>query len=67
MAGRVDEMLLVSEEDLHAAQANLTEELGITVEGAAAAAWAGLGAARTGRPGPSDRHRQQHVTRTRVR
>ena len=42
MAGRVDDMLLVSEEDLHAAQAELTDELGITVEGAAAASWAGL-------------------------
>jgi threonine dehydratase len=42
MPGRVDDMLLVSEEQLHAAQAILTEELGVTVEGAAAAAWAGL-------------------------
>jgi threonine dehydratase len=42
MAGRVDDMLLVSEEALHAAQAELTDELGITVEGAAAASWAGL-------------------------
>lgn len=42
MAGRVDDMLLMSEEDLHAAQAELTDELGITVEGAAAASWAGL-------------------------
>jgi threonine synthase len=34
-------MVLVTEEALHEAQAVLTEELGITVEGAAAAAWAG--------------------------
>lgn len=42
MAGRVDAMRLVSEGALHAAQAELTEALGITVEGAAAASWAGL-------------------------
>jgi threonine dehydratase len=42
MAGRVDEMRVVGEEALHAAQAELTDELGITVEGAAAASWAGL-------------------------
>lgn len=42
MAGRVDAMATVSEDDLHAAQILLTEELGITVEGAAAASWAGL-------------------------
>ena len=42
MAGRVHEMRVVSEAALHAAQAVLTDELGITVEGAAAAAWAGL-------------------------
>ena len=42
MPGRVDDMLLVSEEQLRAAQAVLTDELGVTVEGAAAAAWAGL-------------------------
>jgi threonine dehydratase len=41
MAGRVDEMRLVSEAALRAAQSVLTEELGITVEGAAAATWAG--------------------------
>ena len=33
MAGRVDDMVLVSDDALHAAQAVLTEELGITVEG----------------------------------
>jgi threonine dehydratase len=42
MAGRVDEMRLVSEAALHDAQAVLTDELGVTVEGAAAASWAGL-------------------------
>jgi threonine synthase len=42
MAGRVDEMRTVSEAALHEAQTLLTEELGITVEGAAAATWAGL-------------------------
>jgi threonine dehydratase len=42
MAGRVDEMHTVSEAALHEAQAELTEALGITVEGAAAASWAGL-------------------------
>ncbi|MEX2184153.1 MAG: pyridoxal-phosphate dependent enzyme [Chloroflexota bacterium] len=42
MAGRVDEMHTVSEDELHAAQQVLTDELGITVEGAAAASWAGV-------------------------
>ncbi len=42
MAGRVDAMLTVSEAALHEAQAELTDVLGITVEGAAAASWAGL-------------------------
>ncbi len=42
MAGRVDEMRIVGEDALHGAQAELTDELGITVEGAAAASWAGL-------------------------
>ena len=42
MRGRVDDMVTVSEGELRAAQAELTEELGITVEGAAAASWAGL-------------------------
>jgi threonine dehydratase len=35
-------MVLVSEDALRAAQAELSAELGITVEGAAAASWAGL-------------------------
>lgn len=42
MMGRVDEMRIVSDDELRAAQAELTAELGITVEGAAAASWAGL-------------------------
>ena len=42
MTGRVDDMLTVSEEQLRDAQAVLTEATGITVEGAAAASWAGL-------------------------
>ena len=42
MPGRVDEMRTVTETEIRDAQAILTEELGITVEGAAAASWAGL-------------------------
>ena len=42
MAGRIDDMVLVTDEELRAAQAELTIELGITVEGAAGASWAGL-------------------------
>ncbi len=42
MAGRVDAMLTVSEDALRGAQAELTDALGITIEGAAAASWAGL-------------------------
>lgn len=42
MVGRVDAMRLVPEASLADAQAELTAELGITVEGAAAASWAGL-------------------------
>jgi threonine dehydratase len=42
MPGRVDDMITVSEAALRAAQAELTDELGITVEGAGAASWAGL-------------------------
>jgi threonine dehydratase len=53
MDGRVDEMLLVGEEALHAAQAVLTSELGLTAEGAAAASWAGLVADPDRRPGAS--------------
>ncbi|MBI3746883.1 MAG: pyridoxal-phosphate dependent enzyme [Chloroflexi bacterium] len=42
MVGRVDDLLLVSEEELRAAQATFTAATGVTVEGAAAASWAGL-------------------------
>ena len=42
MASRVDDMVLCSEDALHDAQTVLTDELGVTVEGAAGAAWAGL-------------------------
>ena len=42
MVGRVDELVLVSEAQLHAAEAELTAATGITVEGAAAASWAAL-------------------------
>ena len=42
MVGRVDELMLVSEDQLHAAEAELVAATGITVEGAAAASWAGL-------------------------
>jgi threonine dehydratase len=42
MAGRVDDMVTVSEDALRDAQVALSEELGITVEGAAGASWAGL-------------------------
>jgi threonine dehydratase len=47
MAGRVDSMLTVSDEALRAGQQELTEAVGITVEGAAAASWAGLLAGAT--------------------
>jgi threonine dehydratase len=42
MRGRVDDMVLVSEAAMHEAQEELTDALGITVEGAAAASWAAL-------------------------
>jgi threonine dehydratase len=42
MAGRVDAMLTVTEDALRGAQAELTDALGVTVEGAAGASWAGL-------------------------
>ncbi len=42
MDGRIDDMILVDDDALHAAQAELDIELGLTVEGAAAAAWAGV-------------------------
>ena len=42
LPGRVDAMVTVTDEAIRVAQAELTDELGITVEPAAAAAWAGL-------------------------
>ena len=42
MDGRVDDMRLVDDAAIHRAQDELTSALGITVEGAAAASWAGL-------------------------
>ncbi len=52
MVGRVDELLLVSEAELHAAEAQLTAATGITAEGAAAASWAGM-LADSRRDGPA--------------
>ena len=42
MDGRVDDMRLVDDAAIRDAQVELSNELGITVEGAAAASWAGL-------------------------
>ena len=42
MDGRVDDMRLVDDDAIRGAQDELTAALGITVEGAAAASWAGL-------------------------
>ena len=42
LPGRVDAMVTVPEEAIQVAQAELTDELGITVEGAAAVGWAAL-------------------------
>lgn len=52
MVGRVDDVMLVTEDQMRAAQAQLTAATGITVEGAAAASLAGLLAdpARTAGP-----------------
>ena len=52
MRGRVDDMVLVSDDDLRAAQAELTAALGITVEGGGAASWAAVRAARGRLAGP---------------
>ena len=49
--GRVDAMLTVTDDAIRAAQVELTAELAITVEGAAAVAWAGV-LADSGRSGP---------------
>jgi threonine dehydratase len=45
MEGRVDDMMLVSDDALRAAQAELTAALGVTVEGGGAGSWAGILAA----------------------
>lgn len=42
MVGRVDELMLVSEDQLRSAEAELQAATGITIEGASAASWAGL-------------------------
>jgi threonine dehydratase len=42
LVGRVDGLLLVTEEELHAAEAELRAATGVLAEGAAAASWAGL-------------------------
>jgi len=52
MVDRVDELMLVSEAQLHAAEAELSAATGITAEGAAAASWAGL-LADPSRDGPA--------------
>jgi threonine dehydratase len=52
MRGRVDDMVLVSDDDLRIAQAELTAALGITVEGGGAASWAAVQAARGRLGGP---------------
>ncbi len=62
MRGRVDDMVTVSEDALRAAQAELTEELGITVEGAARGVLGGPAhgcASRRARA--RDRHGQQRL------
>jgi threonine dehydratase len=53
MVGRVDDVLLVSEDQMRAAQAQLTAATGITAEGAAAASLAGLLADEARGSGPA--------------
>ena len=53
MVGRVDDVLLVSEDQLRSAQAQLTAATGITAEGAAAASLAGLLADHAHGEGPA--------------
>lgn len=45
MRGRVDDMVLVGDDELRAAQAELNEVLAVTVEGGGAASWAAIRAA----------------------
>ena len=42
MEGRVDDMVLVGDDELRAAQRELTSALGVTVEGGGAASWAAI-------------------------
>jgi threonine dehydratase len=52
MRDRVDDMVLVSDDELRTAQAELTAAIGITVEGGGAASWAAIRAARGRLDGP---------------
>ena len=52
MEGRVDDMVLVSDDALRAAQAELTSAIGVTVEGGGAASWAAILEARDSLSGP---------------
>lgn len=47
MEGRVDDMVLVGDDDLRSAQRELTAALGVTVEGGGAASWAAILAAKS--------------------
>ncbi|HEY2887773.1 MAG TPA: pyridoxal-phosphate dependent enzyme [Candidatus Limnocylindrales bacterium] len=62
LVGRVDDLMLVTEDELHAAESELRAASGITAEGAAAASWAGLlheaSEAGGGAPGGSRPDRQ---------
>ena len=52
MEGRVDDMVLVSDDALRAAQSELTSAIGVTVEGGGAASWAAILEARDSLSGP---------------
>ena len=52
MEGRVDDMVLVSDDALRAAQTELTSAIGVTVEGGGAASWAAILEARDSLSGP---------------
>jgi threonine dehydratase len=52
MEGRVDDMVLVSDDALRAAQSELTSAIGVTVEGGGAASWAAILEARDPLSGP---------------
>ena len=53
MEGRVDDMVLVSDEALRSAQAELTSAIGVTVEGGGAASWAAILEAGESLTGPA--------------